>query len=91
MLKKLSVTWIVATIVFVVATLVIERAFRLHDPRQIVPLAQAAGLWLAWLVAWPYTRAHRRMWSGTGFVWYAGSMFVPAVLVAALRIAFKTG
>ena len=90
MLGKGYVALIAAMLVGVVTMLVIERAFRLGDPNQILPLAQAAGFWLAWVVAWPYMRTRpRRPW--VNFPFYATSVFAVSTAIAALRIILKTG
>ena len=90
MLRNGYVTWIVAMLVGLVTMLVIERAFRLGDPNQILPLAQAAGFWLAWVVAWPYMRTRPR-WPWVNFPFYATGAFAVSTAIAALRIVLKTG
>jgi hypothetical protein len=89
-MKNGYLTWLAATVVGVVSMLVIERAFRLQQTNEIVPLAQAVGLWLAWVVAWPYMRTHM-LKPDAKFQWYALSMFAASAFIASLRIVLKTG
>ena len=90
MLQKGYVTWIVATLVGAATMLGIERAFRFQDPNEIVPLAQAAGFVLAWVVAWPYMKTRPR-WPWVDFTSYTCGAIVAGTVVAGLRIVLHTG
>jgi hypothetical protein len=87
--------WILAIGSGVVVMLGLEALFRGQVPAaQILPLAQATGFVIAWVVAWPYAR--RTYWSNPkyvkqGFLWYLMAAVAPVYLMAALRIVLKTG
>jgi hypothetical protein len=82
------VTWIISVLAGVATMLVFEQAFRTGNPIEIVPLAQALGLWVAWIVAWPYFRSRA---GRTSFARHVLGMGAVSFLIAALRITFKVG
>ena len=80
--------WVSALLVGTATMLGIEAAFSSVERNQLAPIAQALGFAAAWVVAWPYAKQLQR---ATSFLWYALAGAVPAVLIAAIRIALRTG
>jgi hypothetical protein len=83
------ITWITAILTGAATVLGVETLFRTVDHAQIVPLAQACGFVAAWAIAWPYARTRYNV--KAGFIWYTFAAIAPSFMVAALRIALRTG
>lgn len=83
-------TWLMATIVGVAMMAAIQWMFRNADPVMLAPIAQAAALWVAWMIAWPlwFRRQPNRKF---GLLGHAISMLVVAGSLAAIRVAFRLG
>lgn len=84
-------TWVAGVVIGVATMLGIQILFRtLVEAGQLLPLAQAIGFIAAWVVIWPYARDHF-VKVGSGFLRYLCAGVAPSLLIAALRIAFRTG
>jgi hypothetical protein len=83
-------TWLVATVIGVATMLAIQGLFKNSDPLVFVPIAQAAALWVAWMIAWPLwfrSQPQRRF----GPLGHALSMLLVAGGIAMIRVVFRLG
>jgi len=82
-------TWLTSLTVGIVTMVLIQTTFRTAPSAQIAPIAQAFAFVAAWATAWPYANTH---WSASSGLWgYLAAGIAPAFVIAALRIALKTG
>jgi hypothetical protein len=87
-MKSGPILWLIAVLIGTAAMLGVEAAFSGVERNQLAPIAQGIGFAAAWLVAWPYAKQLRQLKS---FLPYAMAGVVPALFIAAIRIAFRTG
>jgi hypothetical protein len=84
------VIWAVTTLAGVAVMLLVELLLHGQPRGESVPVAQAIGLWSAWVVAWPLWFRHqpnRRL----NFTMHVAWMGALCALVAGARILFKIG
>ena len=87
-MQRGTTTWIVSVLVGALTMLAVEWLFRFGPQRTIVPIAQAVGFIVATLVAWPWTHSQNARLT---FTRYTVATVGASALIAALRIAFRTG
>lgn len=83
------ITWIVLVGLGTATMLAIQLAGRGLNPVIVAPFSQAAGMLVAWALAWPLW--YRYQPKHLGFALHTASMLVVVVLLAAIRIEFRLG